>query len=159
MWNGGIQVSLFDSKELKTLHIDNIIKDIKVVFELTIATFIGNDGELCRGKKKAFHDTLQRELVALADTYGLLGDKEFLIEGYEDGRNGYIDVVWKGVNGTKLLLEIDSSPRIKSVKKLILGKAEFKIWLYYGIKSGNEALRLDKKGHICFIHIPPATYK
>lgn len=52
-----------------------------------------------RGKKRKFHDALQNGLVELADKYGVLGDKKFLIEGYEERRNGYIDVVWKEIDG------------------------------------------------------------
>lgn len=51
------------------------------------------------------------------------------------------------------MLEIDSSPR-KSVKKLLVGTSEWKVWLYYGIKSAEKALSLDKNNQIYFVHMP-----
>lgn len=147
-------MSLFDLSEPKIFNVKDIIADIKEIIESTVSVFNEYEGGVNRGKKKKFHDTLQRELVELAVKYGLLGDKEFLIKGYDEGRNGYIDVVWRGADGNKLLLEIDFSPRVKSVKKLLVGTSEIKIWLYYGKKSANRALLLDKEGQIYYVHVP-----
>lgn len=132
------------------LDIERLSKDI---VDLTIEFYIKSGG-LQRGKKVGFHNDLQRELIILSKKYGMQGGKEHFINDYDNGRNGYIDIVWKLNNVTILLLEIDSSPRVKSVKKLLAAKSAYKIWLYYGKKSATQSLVQDLNNEIYLIHLP-----
>lgn len=132
------------------IQLKNIIAQLENVFELTKHSY-AEEGKILRGQKKKFHDILQKKVVEMAGLFGFEGYKELLIKNYESDRNGYIDVVWKANRLNKVLIEIDSSPRVRSVKKLLKGSGEYKIWLYYGEKSPIESLQLDRRREIILL--------
>ena len=89
------------------------------------------------------HNKIQREICKLSKKYGFNGEIEYVCNyipsGKKDKREGRIDVVWKNDNKVILAIEIDSSPRSKSVIKLNNTSCD-KIWLYYG--NNNNKLEL-----------------
>ena len=79
-----------------------------------------------------FHFILQKLVVRAAKDSELDGMKEFPVPDRGDGRRGYIDAAWSGKDGIADIIEIDSSYREKSIRKLQMTDAPAKFWLYYG---------------------------
>jgi hypothetical protein len=75
------------------------------------------------------HWSLQKNMIDLAKELGYQG---FAEKNCSDGR---LDVIWTDGNGKELVaMEIDSSPRSRSVAKLDKRTAPIGIWIYYGTK-------------------------
>ena len=107
--------------------------------------------------KQKKHSKIQREICKLAKKYGFVGEIEFgcnyIPKGKDEERNGKIDVVWKYKGKVIIAIEIDSSPRSKSVLKLCNLNCE-RIWLYYGKDKDKFILttnNFDEKKEIIYI--------
>ena len=74
------------------------------------------------------HNSIQRDLIRLADKYGYVGKEE--VKAIYSKRNGKCDVVWLQDNIPVLAIEIDSRVRKKSVEKLLSFDCQ-KIWIVY----------------------------
>jgi len=75
------------------------------------------------------HWTIQKNLTALA--------RELGYRGYAEKRadDGILDVIWADHQGKEVVaIEIDSSPRPRSVNKLNKRTAPVGVWIYYGVK-------------------------
>jgi hypothetical protein len=85
-----------------------------------------------------FHNGLQRLIASTARAFGLNSVMEYkMCDG--NTRNWRIDVVWKGkYKNIVLAVEIDSSLRIKSIKKLNQINAVNKIWVLYCSSINND---------------------
>lgn len=81
--------------------------------------------------KVSFHEALQDSLCALGRQLGYSVTTEYLLP-IPNERNGRIDVAWFDGGFVKLVLEIDSSAKRKSLRKLDLARAENKVWVYCG---------------------------
>jgi hypothetical protein len=89
------------------------------------------------------HHMLQSEVFDLARKFGLEGRGEYPVE-YSNpcAKRGLIDVVWLSYERPVAAFEIDSSPRLKSLKKLLAIPAPLKIWvLYMKRERQNRVLR------------------
>lgn len=90
---------------------------------------------------------MKNEVYNLAKIFNFSSRMEYRVDKkkLDNKRNGFIDVVW--FNGDLLVapIEIDSSPRKKSVNKVLAVDSIFKFWIYYG-KSLSKALnRLNNR--------------
>ena len=86
--------------------------------------------------RKQFHNAMQQRIINLANSFNLKGLSEYRVDNIRaDGRNGLIDVVWLADLRPVTVFEIDSSIRIKSIKKLLAVEAPFRFWVYYGSKN------------------------
>ena len=79
-----------------------------------------------------FHNTLQRKVADLAVEFGFRGVREYPVYNLEVGVEGLADVAWIAKKRLTSVFEIDSSPRAKSILKLIALDAPFRFWVYYG---------------------------
>lgn len=86
-------------------------------------------------RKIQIHSCLQRTIRMRAPSYGYDSMSEYSIR-LDDNRIGYIDVVWAVCNTPVVAVEIDSSYRNKSIKKLHAISAPIKVWIYYGSADG-----------------------
>jgi hypothetical protein len=78
-----------------------------------------------------FHKSLQRRIAAIAKAFGFIPIIEYETLD-EKMYNKYLDVVWLDRNGNiAYAIEIDSSLKTGSIKKLNNIKAENKIWILY----------------------------
>lgn len=78
------------------------------------------------------HNGLQRHIATMANNFGYKSFMEYKIHN-ENTYNKYIDVVWidKKNKNIAYAIEIDSSLRNKSIKKLNDIEAKNKIWILY----------------------------
>lgn len=107
-------------------------------------------------RKKDLHNLLQDRLVGLAVDFGLTGNKEYKLYVSENKSLGNIDVVWENDRLYPVVsIEIDSSARRKSIKKLLASKSYYKFWICYGKKKFIQALnKYDYHRAITFIYLP-----
>ena len=71
-----------------------------------------------------YHIFFQYFLMNYAKEFNLIGIKEYKV------KNGRIDVMWQLPNGENFIaFEIDTSNRVKSIKKLLDVEAEHRIWI------------------------------
>ena len=114
----------------------NKISDYEVkIFDSIKCTIHKNINEVAdiiskhAGNKTKFHDSLQKYLCGMSMEYKFESSIEhIIINGKMKGR---IDVVWKDGDNIICAIEIDSSRRVKSVKKLKSVNAINKIWIVY----------------------------
>jgi hypothetical protein len=115
-----------------SLDINSISDDIDFLFAKVDGWFIDKDNS-------RFHRNLQLSIKDLAKRYGLKGKIEFPVRDRGDGRGGAIDIAWlDSLANPRVLIEIDSSFRKKSLFKLRSVPSDLKIWIYYG-KIGHPA--------------------
>jgi len=92
--------------------------------------------------RKQFHDAIQHSITNLANEFNLKGLSEYRVDNIRaDGRSGLIDVVWSADLRPVAVFEIDSSFRIKSIKKLLAVKVPFRFWVYYGTKDAASLIQ------------------
>ena len=107
--------------------IESVIHDIRRISE-----------EISRKSlnRRQFHDALQSSITNLANNFNLKGLSEYRVDSVRaGGRAGLIDVVWLADLKPVAAFEIDSSFRIKSIKKLLSVEVPFRVWVYYGTKD------------------------
>lgn len=76
---------------------------------------------------RKLHWSMQKNMTALARELGFKGYAE------KNTGDGQLDVIWTDQDGNDLVaIEIDSSPRARSVRKLNERSAPIGIWIYYG---------------------------
>ena len=98
---------------------------------------------------------MQRNLLRLADDLGFTGIAELWIRGVKPGRDGKLDVAWyDSDNNLVVAIEIDSSPRPRSIEKLVKSGGHIPLWIYCGAES---LAGIDTKGLI--ILQPPPDYR
>ena len=103
------------------LDIDEVKKDINYMLSAASAkNFSRNE----------FHYKVQFALAELGKKYGLIGKREYFVDGY----GGAIDVAWLLDSVPVAVFEIDSSYRKKSIGKLSFIKSKYKFWIYYGME-------------------------
>ncbi len=88
--------------------------------------------------KYEFHKALQAEIRDLALEFGYNGHTE-----WKPPCGGSIDVVWGPRVAPVAAIEIDSSPRLKSIRKLLSARVAHRIWIYYGRKPRKLKRRLS----------------
>ena len=94
-----------------------------------------------------FHNTLQRRVADMASQFGFMGVREYPVYNAEVGVEGLADVAWMAKKRLTAVFEIDSSPRMKSVQKLIALDAPFRFWVYYGHLHYLSMVRSVDKGN------------
>jgi quercetin dioxygenase-like cupin family protein len=102
------------------------------------------------------HNHMQHELVGLSQEYGCRGESKLPVTVAEMGRKGYVDVAWRNAGGALVAaIEIDGSPRQRSVLKLCAVNAPLRLWVYYGFKDLRtvEAFAISETP-IYVIHLP-----
>ena len=113
--------------EEKQGYIESILHNIKCISEEIAQKSVS---------KRQFHNLMQQRIINLANSFNLKGLSEYRVDNIRaDGRNGLIDVVWLADLRPVTVFEIDSSIRIKSIKKLLAVEAPFRFWVYYGSKN------------------------
>jgi hypothetical protein len=101
-----------------------------------------------------FHNTLQRKVADLGGEFGFRGVREYPVYSTEVGVEGLADVAWMAKKRLTSVFEIDSSPRAKSVLKLIALDAPFRFWVYYGHSHYLSMVRsIDKNDAIEVIRL------
>jgi len=109
------------------VFINSVVRKINQISEEILQRFLS---------KKEFHKALQQKIVDLASSFNLRGSSEYRIQNVRaDGRGGSIDVIWKANSRPFAVFEIDSFPRSKSIKKLLLVGTPFRFWVCYGSKN------------------------
>ena len=111
--------------------------------------------------RKELHTFLQENIAALAAEFWLTSKKEYLVTNYSSNqRNGYVDVVWTIGSSPLVAIEIDSSLREKSVKKLLASSANLLFWVYYGNRPFEPLINmLDLEGKVKVLHFPSKLWK
>jgi len=79
-----------------------------------------------------FHNSLQRRVTELGAEFGFRGVREYPVWSPGGDVRGLADVAWMAKRRLVAIFEIDSTPKIKSVKKLTVLDAPFRFWIYYG---------------------------
>jgi hypothetical protein len=101
-----------------------------------------------------FHNTLQKKVADLGGQFGFMGVREYPVYSTGVGVEGLADVAWTAKRRLTAVFEIDSSPRIKSVQKLIALDAPFRFWVYYGHSHYLSMVRsVDKSNAIEVIRL------
>jgi hypothetical protein len=101
-----------------------------------------------------FHNTLQRDIANLATEFGYRGVREYPVYGREEGVEGLADVAWIAKRQLVSVFEIDSAPKVKSVRKLLALDAPFRFWIYYGHQHYLSKVRsIDKNGTVEVIRL------
>jgi ribosomal protein L7Ae-like RNA K-turn-binding protein len=105
------------------------------------------------------HNGLQRQIAVIARKFGYRSVMEYKILN-ENKRNKYIDVVWidKKNNNIMYAIEIDSSLKKGSIKKLNYIEAKNKIWILYcsdihNYKFDSLMSEYNKKKEISIIYL------
>ncbi|KAF1083757.1 hypothetical protein SPSYN_03106 [Sporotomaculum syntrophicum] len=83
-------------------------------------------------KKSVIHSLIQNRICWLAWEFGYFGRTEFVVEGFRsNGYNGKIEIAWLDSSSVPVaVFEIDSSPRHKSVQKLLIFNC-LRFWVVY----------------------------
>lgn len=132
------------------MDIDKVINDIKIIHSESCA----------KDSRTEKHNYIQDKVRDLAIKYGCKGicesNQDYI--SYTNGKlvNGKIDTCWKKGGSRVLAFEVDSSPRSKSILKLLNSSAKYKIWLCYSQKTKRVldlVKLLDKKNEILLILI------
>jgi hypothetical protein len=101
-----------------------------------------------------FHNTLQRKVADLGGEFGFRGVREYPVYSTEVSVEGLADVAWMAKKRLTSVFEIDSSPRAKSILKLIVLDAPFRFWIYYGHSHYLSMVRsIDKNNTIEVIRL------
>jgi hypothetical protein len=101
-----------------------------------------------------FHNTLQKKVADMGGEFGFRGVREYPVYSTEVGVEGLADVAWMAQKRVASVFEIDSTPRAKSVLKLIALDAPFRFWVYYGHSHYLSMVRsIDKNGAIEVIRL------
>ncbi|MGA1975444.1 MAG: hypothetical protein ABSG92_07390 [Conexivisphaerales archaeon] len=101
-----------------------------------------------------FHNTLQREVAELGSAFGFMGVREYPVYNTEIGVEGLADVAWLARRRLASVFEIDSTPRAKSVQKLLALDAPFRFWVYYGRPHYLSMVRsVDRRDQIEIIRL------
>lgn len=101
-----------------------------------------------------FHNTLQRKVTELGSEFGFRGLREYPVRSLDADIQGLADVVWMAGRRLATVFEIDSSPKAKSVKKLLALEAPFRFWVYYGHQHYLSMVRsIDRKGAVDVIKL------
>lgn len=111
--------------------------------------------------KKQFHDAMQYSITKLAANFNLKGLSEYRVDNVRvDGRGGLIDVVWLANLRPVAVFEIDSSFRIKSIKKLLAVETPLRVWVYYGTKDATSLIpKYDPKNLILVVQLENIHFK
>lgn len=92
------------------------------------------DGYVRRGN---YHNVFQNFLAQWADDFALVGLKEYKISG------GYLDMMWQTKHGENIIaFEIDTSNRLKSIRKLLAVDAQYRIWICSAPKFKKEKFKV-----------------
>ena len=102
--------------------IESILHDIKHISE--------EASQKCVNRRQ-FHNTMQQKIVNLANSFNIKGLKEYRV------RDGLIDVAWLSDLNPIAVFEIDSSLRIKSIRKLLAVEVPSRFWVYYKYDPNN----------------------
>lgn len=101
-----------------------------------------------------FHNTLQRKVADLGGEFGFRGVREYPVYSSEVGVEGLADVAWMAKRRLTSVFEIDSSPRVKSMLKLLALDTPFRFWVYYGHSHYLSMMRsIDKNNAISVIRL------
>jgi len=95
--------------------------------------------------QREFHDSLQREIARLAQSYGVRAAREYPVIG-DDGRGERIDVVWLSGRSPVAGFELDAARRKKSIHKLLSLGTSLRFWIYFGRKDGAAFLQTIDPG-------------
>lgn len=109
---------------------------------------------------------MQMRLKKLAQEFDAMGDIEYPVEGIDPERKAFIDVVWFDQKGDPLLaLELDSSLRTKSIRKLLHAKREYGfpyvVWICYTRKPkhlSSVVAQHDPERLVYVIHLPGVNF-
>ncbi|MCB2354463.1 hypothetical protein [Clostridium estertheticum] len=106
------------------------------------------------------HTIIQDFVYNFGLEHGLNSEKEFRVERRNDTDeiNGLIDVVWSQ-DDYKVLIEIDSTPRDKSLYKLLHNESIHKVWIYCCTDKFDKYMRDHKSDLENIIMIPILSYK
>ncbi|MGA3602948.1 hypothetical protein [Lysinibacillus agricola] len=107
--------------------------------------------------KVNYHARLQKALVNSAVYFNLKGSPEYKF--IYDEKKGKIDIVWWNKDNVLVTaIEIDSSLRKKSMRKLLSSNALYKIQVYYGQEPESSIRKFrasyDSEKEVIFIHLP-----
>jgi len=107
-------------------------------------------------ERRNFHKFLQEEISALAGKFNFTPDKEFFLPNFRgENHNGYIDVAWVIGSIPIVAIEIDSSQREKSIRKLLASNANLLFWFYYGNKPVEPFVNsIDVLSRVKILHYP-----
>ena len=138
--------------EEKQAFVESVIYDIKRISEKILWKILN---------RRQFHDAIQQSITNLANSFNLKGLSEYRVNNVRaDGRGSLIDVVWLANWRPIVAFEIDSSFRIKSIKKLLTVEALFRVWVYYGTKDATFLIqKYDPKNLIRVVQLKNVYFK
>ncbi|MBO8131985.1 MAG: hypothetical protein H0Z29_10825 [Candidatus Marinimicrobia bacterium] len=138
--------------EERQAFIESVIHDIKHISEEILWKSLN---------RKQFHDAIQHGITNLANSFNLKGLSEYRVDNFRaDGRGDLIDVVWLADLRPVSVFEIDSSFRIKSIKKLLAVEVPFRFWVYYGTKDATFLIqKYDPKNIIRVVQLENIRFK
>ena len=128
---------------------DHFIKSVtERIKEIAAALDCGNMAPL------EFHNTLQKNVADLGTEFGFRGVREYPVYSQEDDLGGLVDVAWIAKRRLASVFEIDSAPKAKSVKKLVVLDSPFRFWIYYGHQHYLSMVRsVDRKESVEVIRL------
>jgi len=128
-------------------YIECILRDINQISKVALQESTS---------RREFHTEMQHRIFQLAERFNLKSLNEYWVPNIRaDGRGGLIDVVWLADSRPVTAFEIDSSPRYKSIKKLLSIDVPFPFWVYYGSKYSTQFIhRYDFENRIQVIQLP-----
>lgn len=111
--------------------------------------------------RKQFHDAIQHSITNLANSFNLKGLSKYRVDNIRaDGGGGLIDVVWLANLRPIAVFEVDSSFRIKFIKKLLAVEVPFRFWVYYGTKDAISLIqKYDPKSLIQVVRLEGIWFK
>lgn len=123
-------------KNLKDFILEEFLESLKKIYTARIRQHIKdkftNEGQL--------HQQLQKDFIAISESFSLQGDKEINGKNVGDGeiRNKQFDVVITNVKKENIIaIEIDATLNYRNFEKLCLCNCKYKIWFCYCNKKVN----------------------
>jgi hypothetical protein len=94
------------------------------------------------------------KVTDLAGEFGFRGAREYPVHDDGVGVEGLADVAWFARRRLASVFEIDSTPKVKSVSKLLALDSPFRFWIYYGRPHYLSMVRsVDRKSMIEVIRL------
>lgn len=101
------------------------------------------------------HNGIVESIRVLSQKYGYYWEKEYEVLDYIENKRGKIDLVLFNSN-YKIAIEVDSSPRKKSIQKIMMDEFNYKIWICCGDRERfkQELINLNAQDDVFLIEVP-----
>ena len=137
--------------------IRNFINDLNELLPQKVIEYIEAEKNKLFLKPKSvnIHNGIVESIRVLSQKYGYYWEKEYEVLDYIENKRGKIDLVLFNSN-YKIAIEVDSSPRKKSIQKIMMDKFNYKIWICCGNRERfkQELINLNAQDDVFLIEVP-----